>query len=108
MIDTDPLFANLGMGDFQLQWSSPCVDNGNDNLLARDYLDLDNNQIFLGEFIPRDLSHYSSGGTLQYRESNVPGSTPHPGILGIDTSVPGAINDLGCFEREPFTMPPGF
>ncbi len=108
VIDIDPLFANHGMGAFQLQWSSPCVDNGNDDLLARDYLDLDNDQVFIGESIPRDLSHYSSGGTLQYRESNVPGSTPHPGILGVDTSVPGAINDLGCFEREPFTLPPGF
>ena len=108
VIDIDPLFANHGMGDFQLQWSSPCVDNGNDNLLARDYLDLDNNQNFLGEFVSRDLSHYSSGGSLQYRESSVPGSTPHPGILGVDASIPGAINDLGCFEREPFTLPPGF
>jgi hypothetical protein len=106
VVDADPSFEGPGIGNYRLNPSSPCVNKGNDFLLSRDYLDLDGNDVRMGEQVPRDLDHYTTNSNVKVREYDFPNAVPFTGILGVDAgNVGGAITDLGCYERKPYVLP---
>lgn len=82
-IDLDPLFADA---EFRLGAGSPCIDRGDNSLLALDTADADGDGDVL-ESTPLDLD----AASRRYDDPNV-----------VDTGVGTApLCDLGCYEEQP-------
>ncbi|MBL4770849.1 MAG: hypothetical protein JKY61_06840 [Planctomycetes bacterium] len=105
VIGDDPQFVDMLAGNFQLKWSSPCLDVGLDSQLPFDDMDVDEDDNTVpGEILSLDLKRFTPFGAMENWREIVyltgPNSAVYGTITGSDAGGdrPGAIVDLGCYE----------
>jgi hypothetical protein len=95
-INVDPIFKNNAARNLQLKNTSPCLEAGDDNVLAAaagDVLDIDEDGA--GEKLDRDI-RILAGSSASDREQK---TTSPVTLFGIDTAPLGKIVDMGAFEH---------
>ncbi len=119
-IDTNPLFAENGFwgldemwndGDYQLQESSPCIDQGDNLLLPKDVADLDGDSDTI-ELLPVDINDTDrikndivDMGAYESESSYTPEPNESVRIIYIATIVPDDISPSYPPRNYSFSLP---